>query len=151
MESPRLRVNPSMVMNPETIVWGELYFSRTYENLTKDPRASICVRKRSSPFSPYKVDGSIKTHEHDKIAAQREERVRTAHGMEFKARCKELAAVYFTVEEIYDQTPDPESCRKTDLLRLAEPLFPFLQMIPVSSFSWWISRPFRDKVSPGLS
>ena len=51
-------------------------------------------------------------HENDEIAAQLDERVRTGHGMEFKTRRKKLAAVYFTVEEVYDQTPDPEAAGK---------------------------------------
>jgi len=39
-----------MVMNPETIAWGELYFMQTYENLKHNPRASICTGKRGFPL-----------------------------------------------------------------------------------------------------
>jgi hypothetical protein len=46
-------------------------------------------------------------HENDEIAARLDERVRAGHKMAFKSRRDNLAAVYFTVEEIYDQTPDP--------------------------------------------
>jgi predicted pyridoxine 5'-phosphate oxidase superfamily flavin-nucleotide-binding protein len=109
---PNVAGKSVMVMNPDTIVWGELYFMQTYENLTKDPRASICVWKRSPPFTAYKVNGRVKIHENDEIAAQLDERVRTGHGMEFKARRKKLAALCFTVEEVYDQTPDLESAGK---------------------------------------
>jgi hypothetical protein len=77
-----------MVMDPDTKVWGELYFRQTYENLTKDPRASICVWKRSPPFTAYKVNGRVTMHENDEIAAQLDERMRAGHGMEFKARQK---------------------------------------------------------------
>jgi predicted pyridoxine 5'-phosphate oxidase superfamily flavin-nucleotide-binding protein len=109
---PNIAGKSVMVMNPEIIVWGELYFRQTYENLTKDPRASICVWKRGPPFTAYKVNGRVTIHENDEIAAQLDERVRTGHGMEFKTRRKKLAAVYFTVEEVYDQTPNPESAGK---------------------------------------
>jgi uncharacterized pyridoxamine 5'-phosphate oxidase family protein len=109
---PNVAGKSVMVLNPETIVWGELYFRQTYENLKKDPRASICVWKRNSPFSAYKVNGRVKIHENDEIASQLDERVRIGHGKEFKARREKLAAVYFTVEEIFDQTPDLETAGK---------------------------------------
>jgi uncharacterized pyridoxamine 5'-phosphate oxidase family protein len=109
---PNVAGKSVMVMNPGTIVWGELYFRQTYENLKQNPRASICVWKRSPPFSAYKVNGRVTMHENDEIAAQLDERVRAGHGGEFIASLKKLAAVYFTVEEIYDQTPNPESAGK---------------------------------------
>jgi hypothetical protein len=58
------------------------------------------------------VNGRVTIHENDEIAAQLDERVRTGHGMEFETRHKKLAAVYFTIEEVYDQTPNPESAGK---------------------------------------
>jgi predicted pyridoxine 5'-phosphate oxidase superfamily flavin-nucleotide-binding protein len=109
---PNVAGKSIMVMNPETIVWGELYFMQTYENIRLNPRASICVWKRTPPFSAYKVNGSVTIHENDEIAAQLDERVRTGHGKEFKSRRKLLAAIYFTVEEVYDQTPSLESAGK---------------------------------------
>ena len=101
-----------MVRDPETIVWGELYFMQTYENLKQNPRASICVWQRSPPFKTYKVNGRVTIHENDVIAAQLDERVRAGHGMDFKARRQQLAAVVFNVEEVYDQTPGLESAGK---------------------------------------
>jgi predicted pyridoxine 5'-phosphate oxidase superfamily flavin-nucleotide-binding protein len=109
---PNVAGKSVMVMNPETIVWGELYFVQTYENLKNDPRASICVWKSAPPYSAYKVNGRVTIHENDAIAARLEERVRAGHGKEFKSRREKLAAVYFTVEEVYDQTPDLESAGK---------------------------------------
>jgi predicted pyridoxine 5'-phosphate oxidase superfamily flavin-nucleotide-binding protein len=109
---PNIAAKSVMVLDPETIVWGELYFMQTYENLLQNPRASICVWKRSPPFTAYKVNGRVTIHENDEIAAQLDERVRTSHKMEFKARREKLAAVYFTVEEVYDQTPSLESAGK---------------------------------------
>jgi predicted pyridoxine 5'-phosphate oxidase superfamily flavin-nucleotide-binding protein len=109
---PNVAGKSVMVMNPETLVWGELYFMQKFENLTHNPRASICVWKRSPPFSAYKVNGRVTIHENDTIAAELDERVRTRHGMEFKARREKLAAVYFTVDEVYDQTPGLESAGK---------------------------------------
>jgi uncharacterized pyridoxamine 5'-phosphate oxidase family protein len=109
---PNVAAKSVMVMNPETIVWGELYFVQTYENLKKDPRASICVWKRSPPFNAYKVNGRVTIHENDVIATQLDERVETSHGMDFLPRRENLAAMYFTVEEIYDQTPDLKSAGK---------------------------------------
>jgi predicted pyridoxine 5'-phosphate oxidase superfamily flavin-nucleotide-binding protein len=109
---PNVAGKSVMVMNPETIVWGELYFMQTYENLTRNPRASICVWQKSPPFRAYKVNGRVTIHEHDELSAQLDERVRTGHSMEFKARREQLAAVYFTVEEVYDQTPDLKTAGK---------------------------------------
>ena len=106
---PNVAAKSVMVLNPETIVWGELYFMQTWENLKKNPRASICVWKRGPPFGAYKVNGRVTIHENDVIATQLDERVQTGHGMDFKARREKLAAIYFTVEEIYDQTPDLKS------------------------------------------
>jgi uncharacterized pyridoxamine 5'-phosphate oxidase family protein len=56
---PNVAGKSVMVMNPETIIWGELYFTQTYENLTRNPRASICVWKRNPPFTAYKVNGRV--------------------------------------------------------------------------------------------
>lgn len=109
---PNVAGKSVMVINPETIVWGELYFMQTWENLCHDPRASICVWKKSPPFTAYKVNGRVTIHEHDEIADQLDTRMRTGHGFELKARREKLAAVYFTVEEIYDQTPDLASAGK---------------------------------------
>ena len=109
---PNIAGKSVMVMNPETIVWGELYFGQSYENLKRDPRASLCVWKRTSPTRGYKVNGRVVIHENDEIAARLDERVRAGHKNAFKARRDTMAAVYFTVEEIYDQTPDPEAAGK---------------------------------------
>ena len=78
----------------------------------RKPRASVCVWQRSPPSRAYKVNGRAKIHENDEIAAQLDERVRSGHGMEFMAGGEKMAAVYFTVEEVYDQTPDPLSAGK---------------------------------------
>jgi hypothetical protein len=56
-----------------------------------------------------KAHRSLTIHENDEIAAQLDERVRKGHKGEFKARREKLAAVYFDVEEVYDQTPALES------------------------------------------
>ena len=109
---PNVAGKSVMVMDPETIVWGELYFMQTYENLKQNPRASICIWQRSPPFRAYKVNGKVKIHENDEIAAQLDDRVRAGHGMDFKARREKLAAVFFSVEEVYDQTPSLESAGK---------------------------------------
>jgi predicted pyridoxine 5'-phosphate oxidase superfamily flavin-nucleotide-binding protein len=109
---PNVAGKSVMVKDPETIVWGELYFMQTYDNLKQNPRASICVWQRSPPFKAYKVNGRVKIHENDEIAAQLDERVRAGHGMDFKARREKLAAIFFSVEEVYDQTPSLESAGK---------------------------------------
>ena len=109
---PNVAGKSVMVMDPETIVWGELYFMQTYENLKQNPRASICIWQRSPPFRAYKVNGRVKIHENDEIAAQLDDSVRAGHGMDFKARREKLAAVFFSVEEVYDQTPSLESAGK---------------------------------------
>jgi len=109
---PNVAGKSVMVMDPETIVWGELYFGQTYENLKRNPRASLCVWKRTFPTTAYKVNGRVVIHENDAIAARLDERVRAGHPTALKARRDNMAAVYFTVEEIYDQTPDIEAAGK---------------------------------------
>lgn len=109
---PNVAGKSVMVMDPETIVWGELYFMQTYENLKKNPRASICIWQRSPPFRAYRMNGRVKIHEHDEISARLEEQVRAGHGMDFPAHREQLAAVFFSIEEIYDQTPSLESAGK---------------------------------------
>jgi predicted pyridoxine 5'-phosphate oxidase superfamily flavin-nucleotide-binding protein len=109
---PNVAGKSVIVRDPETIVWGELYFMQTYENLRQNPLASICVWQRSPPFKAYKVNGRVTIHENDEIAAQLDERMRVGHGIDFKARREKLAAVFFTVGEIYDQTPGPGSAGK---------------------------------------
>ena len=70
-------------------------------------------------------------HENDEIAADPDERVRAGHGGEFIAGLKKIAAVYFTVEEIYDQTPEPGSAGKKDGPKIGCTAFIlFLQKIP---------------------
>jgi uncharacterized pyridoxamine 5'-phosphate oxidase family protein len=83
-EKPHVAGKSVMVMDPETIVWGELYFKQTCENLKQNPRASICVWQRSPPFKAYKVNGRVKIHENDEFATQLDERARSGHGMDFK-------------------------------------------------------------------
>jgi len=61
--------------------------------------------------------------------------------MEFKARRKKLAALYFSVEEVYDQTPDLESAGKRIAWDRLHPFPPFLKTIPASSCRWCRSRP----------
>jgi hypothetical protein len=80
---PNVAGKSVMIRDPETIVRGELSFRQTYENLMHKPRASVCVGQRSPPFRVYKVNGRVKIHENDEIAAQLDERVRSGHGMEF--------------------------------------------------------------------
>jgi len=66
--TPNVAPKSVMVMNPETIVWGELYFMRTYENLKHNPRASICIWQKTPPFKAYRMNGTVTIHENDEIA-----------------------------------------------------------------------------------
>ena len=110
--TPNVAPKSVMVMNPSPIVWGELWFMQTYENLKHHPRASICAGKRTPPFSAYRMNGKVTIHENDEVSARLDEAMRTGHPMVFKARREQLAAVWFTVEEIYDQTPGIETAGK---------------------------------------
>jgi predicted pyridoxine 5'-phosphate oxidase superfamily flavin-nucleotide-binding protein len=110
--TPNVAPKSVMVMNPSTIVWGELYFMQTYENLRHNPRVSICIWKRTPPFSAWKMNGTVTIHEHDEVSARMDEEMRTGHPMQFKAIREQLAAVSFAVEEIYDQTPGIETAGK---------------------------------------
>jgi hypothetical protein len=58
------------------------------------------------------VNGRVTIHENDEIATRQDDSVRAGHGGEFIARRKKLALVYFAVEEVFNQTPDPESAGK---------------------------------------
>jgi predicted pyridoxine 5'-phosphate oxidase superfamily flavin-nucleotide-binding protein len=108
--TPNVAGKSVMVRDRETLIWGELYFRRTYENLKQNPVASICVWQRESPFLAYKINGRVEIHEDDALAIQLDERMRVGHpGIVFTSRRKRMAACVFQVEEIYDQTPRLES------------------------------------------
>jgi len=51
------------------------------------------------------MNGKVTIHENDEVSAQLDEAMRTGHPMVFKAKREQLAAVWFSVEEIFDQTP----------------------------------------------
>ena len=58
------------------------------------------------------MNGTVIIHENDEVSARMDEEMRTGHPMQFKARREQLAAVWFSVEEIYDQTPGIEMAGK---------------------------------------
>ncbi len=107
---PNVAGKSVMVRDDGTIVWGELYFMQTYENLKQNPVASICVWDRKPPFKAYKINGRVEIHENDELAAKLDEITSRGHGKAgapiFKPRREKMAAVIFKIEEIYDQTPD---------------------------------------------
>ena len=109
---PNVAAKSVMVRDPETIIWGELYFMQTYENLTRHPVASLCAWEWTPPFTAYKVKGRVMIHEHDEVTAMLDKRVWAGHSEEFAARTEGMAAVVLTVEEIYDQTPRLEAAGK---------------------------------------
>ena len=110
---PNVAGKSVMVWDDETILWGELYFMQSYENLKQNPVASICVWERKPPFRAYKINGRVEVHEDDELAARLNERARKGHERAgapvFKPRRERMAAIVFKVEEIYDQTPSLEA------------------------------------------
>lgn len=107
---PNVAGKSVMVMDRETLIWGELYFRQTYSNLKQNPVASICVWKREHPFLADKVNGRVEIHEDDELAIQLDERMRFSHpGIVLTPRRERMAAFVLRVEEIYDQTPRLES------------------------------------------
>lgn len=109
---PNVAAKSVLVRDPETIVWGELYFMQTYKNLRQNPVASLSVWNKTPPFTAYKVNGGVEIHEHDEITALMDKEVWAGHKKDFCARTENMAAVIFTVTEIYDQTPRLESAGK---------------------------------------
>src|SRR4030042_6738844 len=65
--TPNVAPKSVMVM---TIGWGELWFMQTYENLKHNPRASICIWKRTPPFKAYRMNGTVTIHENDEVSAR---------------------------------------------------------------------------------
>ena len=107
---PNVAAKSVMVRVSETLIWGELYFRQTYENLKQNPIASVCVWQKKPPFLPYKVNGRVEIHEDDTLAIQLDERMRVGHPeIVFTPRRERMAAFVFRIEEIYDQTPRLES------------------------------------------
>ena len=102
---PNVAAKSVALRGSETIVWGELYFMQTYENLMRHPVASLSVWEWAPPFTAYKVTGRVAIHKGDKLTATLDRSVWTGHTEEFSARLEGMAAVVLTVEEIYDQTP----------------------------------------------
>jgi len=109
---PNVAAKSVMVRDPGTILWGELYFMQTYENLTRHPVASLCVWEWTPPFTAYKVKGGVTIHKGDEVTAALDRSVWAGHPEEFAARTEKMAAVVLTVEEIYDQTPRLEAAGK---------------------------------------
>jgi len=58
------------------------------------------------------VNGEVEIHEHDEVAAQMDNQVWAGHKKGFTIRTENMAAVIFTVTEVYDQTPRLESAGK---------------------------------------
>ncbi len=106
---PNVAAKSVMVRDSRTIVWGELYFMQTYENLRRHPVASISVWRTTPPYMAYRVNGRVTIHKNDQVAAELDRSVWAGHGAEFGIRTKEMAAVVFSVESVWDQTPRPES------------------------------------------
>ncbi|NLB01131.1 MAG: hypothetical protein GX837_09285 [Methanomicrobiales archaeon] len=106
---PNVAARSITVRDPETIVWGELYFMQTYENLIRRPVASVCAWKWTPPFTAYQVKGRATIHRDDEVTAALDRSVWAGHTGEFAARIERMAAVVLTVEEIYDQTPGIEA------------------------------------------
>jgi predicted pyridoxine 5'-phosphate oxidase superfamily flavin-nucleotide-binding protein len=106
---PNVAAKSVMVRDPGTVVWGELYFMQTYENLMRHPVASLCVWERTPPFTAYQVKGRVVIHRGDEVTAALDRSVWAGHPEEFAARVEGMAAVVLTVEEIYDQTPRLEA------------------------------------------
>jgi predicted pyridoxine 5'-phosphate oxidase superfamily flavin-nucleotide-binding protein len=106
---PNVAAKSVMIQDSETLIWGELYFRQTYENLKQNPIASLCVWQRNPPFLAYKVNGRVEIHEDDTLAIQLDERMRGHPEIVFTPRRERMAAIVFKIEEIYDQTPRLES------------------------------------------
>jgi predicted pyridoxine 5'-phosphate oxidase superfamily flavin-nucleotide-binding protein len=102
---PNVAAKSVMVQDPETIVWGELYFMQTYENLMRHPVASLSVWEWAPPFTAYQVKGRVAIHKDDEVTAALDRSVWTGHTGEFAGRIEGMAAVVLTAEAIYDQTP----------------------------------------------
>lgn len=107
--TPNVAAKSVVVRDPRTLVWGELYFMQTYRNLQQNPAASLSVWRTTPPFTAYRVNGRAVIHEWDEEAAGLDRAVWKGHGAEFGIRVKGMAAVVFTVESVWDQTPKPES------------------------------------------
>lgn len=75
------------------------------------PVHQLCLAK-NSPLQCIQDERDNHHPENEEIAARLDEGVRKGHRMEFKARRKQLAAVWFSVEEIYNQTPGFETAGK---------------------------------------
>lgn len=107
--TPNVAPKSVMVSDPSTLVWGELYFMQTQENLRHHPIASLSVWETGPPFTAYRVNGRAAIHEHDEESAALDRSFWAGHGGEFGIRVKGMAAVVFTVESVWDRTPRPES------------------------------------------
>ncbi len=107
--TPNVAAKSVVVRDPSTLVWGELYFMQTWRNLEHNPAASLAVWERAPPYAAYRVNGRAVLHVDDGESAALDRSLWTGHGSEFQIRVKGMAAVVFTVESVWDQTPRPES------------------------------------------
>jgi uncharacterized pyridoxamine 5'-phosphate oxidase family protein len=116
---PNVAAKSVIVRGDEKLVWGELYFMQTYQNIKFNPVASICVWSKQSPFIAYKLNGRVEIHEDEENTIQMKKHMHTSHQKKglsmpkthpkFRSRKEKMATVVFVVEEIYDQTPSLEA------------------------------------------
>ncbi len=109
---PNIAAKSVRVIDPHTLIWGELYFMQTYQNLQNHPVASLCVWQWTPPYTAFKVIGHVVIHEKGKMKEELDKHVWAGHGDEFLMRIKRMAAMVFTVDAIYDQTPRSDSAGK---------------------------------------
>ncbi len=109
---PNVAAKSVRVIDAQTLIWGELYFRQTYQNLKHHPVASICVWQWTPPYTAYKMNGHVVIWNPGKMKEELDRHVWAGHGLEFQRRIEGMEAVVFTVEAIYDQTPRSDSAGK---------------------------------------
>jgi predicted pyridoxine 5'-phosphate oxidase superfamily flavin-nucleotide-binding protein len=132
---PNAALKNAAVSGDETIVWEEVYFTKTYENVKKNPKVCIIGWDRSGPSvtsdgkkiatnPAYKLVGTAtiydENHEKTKQWRKRVHEVHLKHGIDSvgvpvqkDAQGKyKHALIEVHIEEIYDQTPGPNAGKK---------------------------------------
>lgn len=132
---PNASLKNAAVSGGDTVVWEEVYFTKTYENVKKNPKVCLVGWDKSGPsvtpdgkkiaLNPaYKLIGKATVYdEHHEKTKQWRKRVHEVHvkygidsaGVPVKTDAQgnyKHALVEVHIEEIYDQTPGLNAGKK---------------------------------------
>jgi predicted pyridoxine 5'-phosphate oxidase superfamily flavin-nucleotide-binding protein len=133
---PNASIKNAAAVDDETVIWEEIYFTKTYENVKKNPKVCLVGWDKSGPtLTPegkkisrneaYKLIGTAtvygEDHEKTKMWRKKIAEVHLKHGIDSigipppavdEHGNVRHALIEVHIEEIYDQTPGPSAGKR---------------------------------------